>query len=84
MLDYLGTVFAGSSDLEISVGEAEILPSGESYINFQLYNDGDCHISINGGDYIFIRAKQGIDISRAMSIKIYEDSITYNWIGVKS
>lgn len=75
------TIILGSSDLETSVAEEEIVPSSKRLVNFQLINDQNCHISLNGGGYIFVRANQGINIPVVYSCKIQEDNITYNWIG---
>ena len=66
--------------LQTSTAGAEILD--QSYVNFQLYNDGDCHIKVNGGAYIFIRALQSYHYY-ANDVKI-EDGKTFNWIGVKA
>lgn len=81
-VNYLGTVVCGSADLQTSTAGAEILDG--KYVNFQLYNDGDCHIKVNDGAYIFIRALQGIAVDYANSIKIEESGKTFNWIGVKA
>ena len=81
-VSYLGTVACGSADLQTSTADAEILDS--RYVNFQLYNDGDCHIKINNGAYIFIRALQGISMDYANSVKIEESGKTFNWIGARS
>ncbi len=83
----------GSTALQTSVAGAEIIPVappewtvGYHFKHFELDNDQDCTISINGGDPIFLKAGQGYkkpehireDIS---SFKIIEVDITYNWIG---
>lgn len=81
-MNYLGTVVCGSADLQTSTAGAEILDA--KYINFELYNDADCHIKINGGAYIFIRALQGISVEVANSVKIQENNKTFNWIGTKA
>jgi hypothetical protein len=81
-VNYLGTVVCGSADLQTSTAGTEILDS--KYINFELYNDSDCHVKVNGGSYIFIRALQGISVDVANSIKIQEDNKTFNWIGTKA
>ncbi len=82
-MDYNGTVVLGSSALQTSVAEQEICADGVGYINFSLLNDYDCHISFNGGDYIYLRALQGIQLDVVNSCKILEDGITYNFVGVK-
>lgn len=81
ILNQNGTVVRGSSDIQTSSAETEILD--RKYIGFELYNDQACHISINGGDYIYVRISQGISVDIAWSIKIKEADITFNWIGVE-
>lgn len=82
--NYKGQNWYGSDDLETSVAETEIIPTGIRLVNFKMLNDTDCHVSINGSDYIFIRANQGIVIDIISSLKIEEDGIAFNWIGVKA
>lgn len=81
-MTYQGTVVCGSAELQTSVAGAEVLDS--KYVNFELYNDADCHIKVNGGAYIFVRALQGISIDIANSVKFQEDGKTFNWIGVRA
>jgi len=81
--NYYGTVIKGSTSLLTSVANAEIIPDGFSFVDFELFNDQICHISINGGDYIYIRASQGIKIDSSSSIKIQEAGITFTWIGLQ-
>ena len=74
----------GSEDIETSVAGEEIIPSGVGRIlNFELLNDNECHININGSGYKIIRAGQGVAIPVVKSVKIEENGITYNWIGIK-
>jgi hypothetical protein len=88
----LGIGYLGSSSLQISVANAEILPSSPSnwttpynFYKFSFKNDQDCHIIINGGNQIFIRANQGFEMNEIddtiTSFKIVESGITFNWIG---
>ena len=72
----------GSAALQTSTADEEILSN--NYFNFQMINDQDCHVSINGSEYIFIRANQGITVDTIHSLKIEEDDITFNWIGVRA
>lgn len=80
--NYYGTVVKGSSELETSIAEQEILPNGLRFANFEITNDQICTISINGGDYIYLRANQGLSIPVCNSCKIKENDITYNWTGI--
>jgi hypothetical protein len=82
--NYRGKVFDGSSDLQTSVADQEIIPNGNTYVNFSLQNDQNCHIIINSGDSIFIRASQGIFVDVISSCKIVEDNITFNWFAQKN
>lgn len=76
-----GTLIKGSAALQTSVAEQEIIPSGYRFSNFNLLNTQACTISINQGDYIYIRASQGINIDICNSCRIKEDNISFNWIG---
>jgi hypothetical protein len=82
--NYRGTNIQGSADLQTSTAATEILPTGVKFVNFEMYNDAICHVSINGSDYIYLRANQGIQIDLINSFKIEEDGITFNWIGVEA
>ena len=83
MSTYLGTVFEGSTTLQTSTAGAEILTSGNRYTDFSFKNDQICSVSINGGDYIYLRANQGFTAQVIKSLKIQENSITFTWIGTK-
>lgn len=82
IVNYYGTSVKGSSALQTSIAEQEILPVGLRFANFELMNDQICSITINGGDYIYLRANQGISIPVCYSCKILQNNITLNWIGV--
>ena len=81
--NYYGSVLKGSANLQTSVAEQEIIATDDRFTDFSLLNNQDCHISINGGDYIFVRANQGLELYVVNSIKIQEAAITFNWIGTK-
>lgn len=82
---FYGSKMVGSTSLQTSVAEQEILSS--PVVSFSLMNDQDCNISINGSDYIFIRANYGINISYedfiVNSVKIQQNGITFNWIATR-
>ena len=80
--NYYGTKVLGSTALQTSTADLEILPANTALINFELMNDQLCTIAVNGGTPIYLRALQGIHIDVANSIKIHEAGITFNWIGV--
>jgi hypothetical protein len=75
-------VVLGSSALQTSVADEEIIPTGKTIINFELVNDQICTIKINGGAAIYVRANQGINIPIVKSCKIVEDNKTFSWIGI--
>jgi hypothetical protein len=79
------TYIEGSPEVLASVANAEIIPAGKSYLSFQLLNDQDCTIKVNGSNPIFIRANQGFsstfEHSPIYSFKIVEAAKTYTWIG---
>jgi hypothetical protein len=81
----VASYFDGSSSLQTSVANAEIIPVGVSFYFFQFSNDQDCTIKINDSNPIFIRANQGLVSTfhdrMVYSFKIVESGIKYNWIG---
>lgn len=79
--NYTGTVIVGSPTLQTSVAGQEIIES--PVFNFDILNDQDCHMSFNGGAYIFVRANQGFQIDVVSSCIIQETGITFNYIGVR-
>lgn len=79
--NYKGTVLLGSSDLQTSVANEEIIDANTRVINFQLQNNTECHISINGCSPKYFRANQGITFPIVSSCKIIEDGIVFNWTG---
>ena len=81
--NYQGSISKGSSALQTSTANTEIIPTGLVILNFALMNDQNCNVIINGGDSIFIRASQGIFIDKVSSCKITTSAVTFNWIGVQ-
>lgn len=79
-MPYFGSVVLGSDEILTSVANAEIL--NRPVRNFELVNDQPCTISINGSDPIHLRALQGVAFDIAYSVKIQENGITFNWIGL--
>lgn len=84
----IATRFLGTSDLATSVANQEIVatPSGWTmpyqFRHFAFQNDAECHVIINNGDAIYLRAQQGLtfDFVNIESFKIVESGITYNII----
>jgi len=84
----------GSTALETSQANAEIVPSPPiTWVNvvyafkeFELLNDQDCTLIVDGSDPIFLRANQGFkyfsEFNRIKSVKIVEAGVTYNWMGI--
>jgi hypothetical protein len=88
----IGNGYLGSNNLQTSIGNTEILPTPPSdwtepynFYKFSFKNDQDCHIIINSGNQIFLRANQGFEMNEIdetiTSFKIVESGITFNWIG---
>ena len=86
-----GSGYIGSSALETSVANAEIIPSapaiwtqGYKIYKFAFYNTEACSIKINNGDAIYLRAGQGISIDQndkmIENFCICENNIHYNYI----
>jgi hypothetical protein len=82
--------YVGSSDLQTSTANMEVVPNapvgwtiGYNLTNFSFYNDQACHVKINGGNQIYLRAGQGLDTSDAnkpiTSFVIVESGITFNY-----
>lgn len=78
--------------LEKSKSNHEVIPSPPdtwtikySFYKFSFLNDQECHVSINSGDPIYLRAGQGFQMdahdSPITSFKISESGITYNFLG---
>lgn len=83
MQRYYSAVLVGSANLEFSVAAEEILPRGKAVQDFCIYVDTECHISINNGDYVYMRGGQLFNIvtGHVDSCRIKEDGVTYNWCG---
>jgi hypothetical protein len=83
-VNYMGTVVNGSANLQTSVAGAEILVGNVRHFNVDIINQSDCHMSINGGMYIFIPSGFGKSIDVCNSIKIQENGVTFTWTGTKA
>jgi hypothetical protein len=92
----IGNGYIGSSDLQTtSTTNTECIPSPPSNLNWtQGYNiykfsfmnyDTNCHIIINNGNPIFLKANLGFEMDEddkpITSFKIVESGITYSFIG---
>ena len=88
----IGAGYLGSSAIETSVANAEVLPSapagwstGYSLYRFSFINESACTVKINGGDPVYIRAWQGFNIDEKdtpiTSFVICENDILYNYVG---
>lgn len=62
----IGSGYIGSPILEKSESNQEVIPSPPatwtikySFYKFSFSNDQECHVSINGGDPIYLRPGQG-------------------------
>jgi len=79
--------FMGSSDLQTSTPNQELIvlsASYESFRKFSFLNDQSCHVKINNSDPIFFRASQGFDADKKDyligSFIIVEGGITFNFV----
>lgn len=79
----LGSNFIGSSEVETSVSNEEILPS--PCYKLSLIPESDCTASINGSEPIFLKGGVGFSTNqidaKINSFKILEDGVQYFWIG---
>lgn len=81
---YNGTLVEGSASLVTSVANAEIIPTGNTYVNFTFQADQICHIFVNGSaNAIYLRASQIVSLDKVSSLKIQEGAITFSWIGTR-
>lgn len=83
----------GTEQVESSVAGENIIydtPENWSYgkyifYRFQILVYEDCHISVNGGDYFFMKKNRGFSTNEGdfpiNDVRIKEDGITYEWIG---
>jgi hypothetical protein len=88
----IGSGYLGSSQIETSVANQEIVPSPPVNwtLSFALYkfsfvNRESCHVVINNGNSIFLDANQGFDMAEIdvpiRSFKVVEAGINFNWLG---
>jgi len=81
----LGSSFIGSSDLQTSTSNMEIIPINTDAYKFSFVNDQICHVKINGKNPIYLRALQGFESDETdkeiRSFIIVEVNITFNFIG---
>jgi hypothetical protein len=92
----IGNGFIGSSDLQTtSSANTEIIPTPPSNLNWTVgYNvyklsfmnySSDCHVIINGGNPIFLKANQGFEMDEddapITSFKVVESGTQYSFIG---
>lgn len=81
----IGNGYIGSSTLQTSTAEMELIPKNTTLYRLTFMNDQSCQISINDSDWLFIRGGQGFSTVPAddniYSFKIKQAGITFNWIG---
>jgi len=79
----LGSQFIGSSEIETSVANEEIVT--QTCYKFSIVPQEDCTASINGSEPIFLKGGVGFSTNQVDAIinsfKILEDGIPYFWIG---
>lgn len=91
-MNKLGNGYLGCDDLKTSTANEEIIqrhrPSSHTFIKvykFSFANDANCHIKINGGDAIFLKAGQGFNMdendAKISTFEIVEAGIPYTYIG---
>ena len=90
----IGSGYLGSSSLETSVANAEIIPTPPSSlkwtIGYKLYkfsfiNTQACTVKINNDNIIYLQANQGLNIDQndkeITNFCICEDNVNYTWVG---
>jgi hypothetical protein len=87
----IGEGYLGSPDIMVSAANQEVVPTAPvswtlpyQLYKFSFYNTEVCHVSINGGDWIYLKAGQGfnseLNDANITSFKIQEAGIHYNFI----
>lgn len=89
----VGHSFLGSSSLQTSIANQELVPiAPEDWINshlsfykFSFDNDQECTIKVNGGNLLFLKAGQGFESTEVdapiHSFIVVTAGVTFNWIG---
>lgn len=81
----LGSTIKGSSAIQISIADEDVLLDQGSFYKFSMMNEEDAIVSINGSEPIFLKGGMGFSTSR-IDAEIYsfiflEEGISYFWIG---
>lgn len=80
-----GSNFTGSSEVQTSVANEEIIPKDKRIYKFSIAVTENCTASINGSDPIFIAGGSGFSTNQVdaiiSSFKILEDGKEFYWIG---
>lgn len=81
----IGSEFYGTSQIEVSNSNEEVIPKNTIFYKFSFLNEEDCTVKINGSDPIFLRAGIGFSTnqvdSEINSFVVVESGIEYFWIG---
>lgn len=88
----IGRGYIGSSNLQTSTANQEIIPSPPSHwtlgyncYKLSFFNSQDCTVKINNLDPIYLQANQGFEMDKEdspiTSFVIIESGVGFNWIG---
>ena len=84
----IGRGYSGSGSKLTSAAGLEVLTNledGSGYYNFSLQVFNDCHISVNGSQYIFLAANTTFETDSkdapVKSFKIQESDVQFVWVG---
>jgi hypothetical protein len=81
----IGSEYIGSSDIETSIADTEVIPSGKTLYKFSMKILQEAHISINNGTPIYMAANSKFETSVEdewlYSLKFSESGIKYHWVG---
>ena len=85
MTNQYSKIVTGSPGLETSAAEAEII-SRKGITDFTLFVDEPCRVSVNYGDWVYIRGKFAVNVDGGLiqSCRIKEANIPFSWVGVYS
>lgn len=77
--------FAGSSDVQTSTANVQILPEKTVFRRLNFNNTQACHVKINGSDPIVVPANLGLKFDYndppIKTFEIVESGISFTWNG---
>lgn len=80
----IGNGYGGSSDIETSTENQELIPTGNVVYKIKFYNQDACHVLINDITTIYLGAYQGFETCETdrliYSFKIIDAGVKFNYV----